>query len=81
MSLFNGNFVLKKRQVQFEKLVANVEKTWELSRPLKPWTARPSLTNAWLAGLSEGDAGFYTNLGNSFSRGKYKDGREVTVFF
>jgi hypothetical protein len=61
--------------VQFEKLLANVEKMFELSIPLKPWTARPSLTNAWLAGFSEGDAGFYTNLGNSFYRGKYKNGR------
>lgn len=80
ISLFNGNLVLKKRQVQFEKLIANVEKMWELPIPLKSWTARPSLTNAWLAGFSEGDGGFYTNLGNSFYYGKYKDGRARYAF-
>jgi len=59
ISLFNGNLVLKKRQVQFEKLIANVEKMWELSIPLKLWTAKPSLTHAWLAGFSEGYFFFY----------------------
>nr|YP_009773671.1 putative site-specific DNA endonuclease [Uronema confervicola]QIZ74192.1 putative site-specific DNA endonuclease [Uronema confervicola] len=79
--LFNGNFILKKRQVQFEKLLANVEQIWELSIPLKPWNAKPSLDNAWLSGFSEGDAGFYTNLGNNFYRGKYADGRSRYGFF
>jgi hypothetical protein len=81
ITLFNGNLVLKKRQIQFEKLIPQINQMWQLNLVVKPWKVVPSLNDAWLTGFVEGDGGFYTNLGNSFIRGQYPDGRVRYGFF
>ena len=80
-ALFNGNLILNKRQRQFEKVIASINQMWQLNLQIKTWQMKPSLNNAWLTGFVEGDGGFYTNLGNSFIRGHYPDGRIRYGFF
>nr|AYQ95215.1 hypothetical protein [Trochiscia hystrix] len=73
IQLLNGNLVLKKRQLQFEKLISEVNDIWECDIQLQPWTAQPSLLNAWISGFVEGDGGFYINPRNFTEEKKYTD--------
>jgi hypothetical protein len=79
--LFNGNLILEKRQLQFEQVIFSINELWKLNLEVKAWNMQPSVNNAWLTGFVEGDGGFYTNLGNSFIRGHYINGKVRYGFF
>lgn len=64
--LFNGNFVLPKRQKQFESIISQINSVWNGNFEIKPWQSQITLDNAWLAGFSDADAGFFTNIQNNF---------------
>lgn len=66
LHLLNGNLILEKRRERFIKLHAELTIAWDLNIPLKPFTKKVSLDNAWLSGFSDADAGFYTNVGQDF---------------
>lgn len=74
VSFLNGNLVLEKRRQQFEAWLNNINTYWKLTIPLKPCYVQVSLENGWLAGFSDADGGFYTNVKTDFQRGKKKDG-------
>ncbi len=64
--LFNGNLILEKRRAQFTVWLDNLNQAWGLNIPLKNFNCQISLKNAWLAGFSDADAGFYTNIKQNF---------------
>jgi len=74
ISLLNGNLILTKRQKQFETLINNANKIWNLNLRLKAWTAKITLIDPWICGFVEGDGCFSTNQANNFKRGKYENG-------
>jgi len=74
VSFLNGNLVLEKRRSQFEAWLYNINTYWMYTIPLKPCNVQVSLDHAWLAGFSDADGGFYTNVQTDFQRGKKKDG-------
>jgi LAGLIDADG endonuclease len=62
--LFNGNFITEKKREQFKIWIydINVEKNQSFG-VLKP-TSKISVTNGWLSGFFEGDAGFWVKPNN-----------------
>nr|YP_009184708.1 putative LAGLIDADG homing endonuclease [Oogamochlamys gigantea]ALO62829.1 putative LAGLIDADG homing endonuclease [Oogamochlamys gigantea] len=72
--LLNGNIVSAKRREQFVEWLTGINQGWRLSIPLKPWTAKVSLQNAWLSGFTEADGGFSTNSQNNFKASKDQKG-------
>ena len=83
--LFNGNFILKKRQSQFLKWFEELNRLWELRIQEKLFSSKISLKNAWLSGFSDADAGFYTNVNTNFRGSKKPKGdyyvKFVTKFY
>lgn len=66
LNLFNGNLILPKRQQQFEYIISQINFVWNSRFEIKPWSSQITLDNAWLAGFSDADAGFFTNIQNNF---------------
>ena len=66
LALFNGNFILPKRQEQFESIISQLNSVWNCNFEIKPWKSQLTLDNAWLGGFSDADAGFFTNIQNNF---------------
>lgn len=71
MDIFNGNFVLEKRQNQLEALAQIVQQEWVVSFQLKPRCQKPSLENGWIYGFLDAEGDFYTNLKNNLKKGTY----------
>ena len=66
LALFNGNFILPKRQEQFESIISQLNSVWNCNFEIKSWQSQLTLDNAWLGGFSDADAGFFTNIQNNF---------------
>lgn len=80
ISILNGNLVLEKRRLQFKQWHTFLTTEWNLNIPLKTCNCNVSLQNGWLAGFSDADAGFYTNVGNKF-KGNRKPNGEFYIKF
>ena len=66
LNLFNGNLIFPKRQQQFESIISQINFVWNSRFEIKPWSSQITLDNAWFAGFSDADAGFFTNIQNNF---------------
>lgn len=66
--LLNGNCVLEKRRNQFSQWLNTLNGVWagSLNIQPKPFNCRVSLDTPWLAGFSDADAGFFTNVKQNF---------------
>jgi hypothetical protein len=85
LTLFNGNLVIPKRQQQFESIISTLNSVWNSHILVKPWQSKITLDNAWLAGFSDADAGFFINIKNNF-QGHRKSPKEfyyrlITKFY
>lgn len=65
IEIFNGNLVLHKRKLQFDKWALNFKNKYNLSFNLKSNKINPSLTNSWLAGFIDAEGSFIVSVCNS----------------
>lgn len=79
LHLFNGNLVLPKRYVQFEKWVsmARQKNICPPNFSLKKQRVKVSLKNAWLAGFIESEGCFYAHYRKKTYRGRTSIGYKL----
>ena len=64
--LLNGNLVLERRREQFKDWLLHLKTAWNLDIVHKESQSTVSLTDPWLSGFADADAGFYTNVKTNF---------------
>ena len=81
LTLLNGNLVLDKRREQFKQWFSHLKGAWNLAIEHKESTSTVSLDDAWLAGFSDADAGFHTNVKTNFRGDPRPSGGHYVNFF
>nr|ALO21458.1 putative LAGLIDADG homing endonuclease [Lobochlamys culleus] len=83
--LLNGHLILEKRRHQFIEWLNTLNEVWNLNIQPKPFNCQVSLQTSWLAGFSDADAGFYTNVKKNFRGAARSQGgyyvRFITKFY
>jgi len=74
--LLNGNLILEKRREQLATIHQAMVFYWGVNFPLKPCRNKVSLENAWLAGFTDADAGFFVNTKTEFRGSKRPASRD-----
>lgn len=58
IEIFNGNLVLHKRKLQFDKWALNFKSKYNLNFDIKSNKINPTLTDSWLAGFIDAEGSF-----------------------